>query len=239
VPDGTGTWREDAVRDFAMSVGHFALASTTLNLPDPVEVTVGVDYSIGESAQHYLDLVVAALEDFSARFGPYPWPVLTLALTPELPGGIEMPTHIMQGPGTDDATLSHEVGHMWFYSLVGDNQAVHPWLDEGLATYADATHPGPGGGGYELVDPIPPAAQGHAGESLEWWRANAPGSYYEGVYEQGAQAVASLGERWLADCALRHHVAKNAYGIATPEDFFEAIDVVFPDAETQLDAYGL
>jgi len=31
---------------------------------------------------------------------PYPWPTLTLGVTPNLPGGIEYPTHIMQGPGT-------------------------------------------------------------------------------------------------------------------------------------------
>src|SRR5262249_36888287 len=30
-------------------------------------------------------------------------------------------------------TVTHEVAHMWFYSLVGNDQYLEPWLDESLA----------------------------------------------------------------------------------------------------------
>ena len=63
--------------------------------------------------------------------------------------------------------------------------------------------------------------------------------YDPGVYIQGAQALASLGDPDLVDCALRVYVAQNAYGIATPEDFLAAASAVFPDAAEKLAIYGV
>jgi len=34
-----------------------------------------------------------------------------------------------------DILVSHEMAHQWFYAAVGTDPAVHPWLDEGPATY--------------------------------------------------------------------------------------------------------
>jgi aminopeptidase N len=34
----------------------------------------------------------------------------------------------------------HEVGHQWFYSLIGSNQLSDPWLDEALTTYLTAEY---------------------------------------------------------------------------------------------------
>jgi aminopeptidase N len=56
--------------------------------------------------------------------------------------GWEYPTITFQDsfdPGPARAT-AHEVGHQWFYSLVGNDQARDPWLDEGLATWAQARY---------------------------------------------------------------------------------------------------
>ena len=39
---------------------------------------------------------------------------------------------------TVPALAAHEVAHMWFYALLGNNQARDPWLDESFATYAQA-----------------------------------------------------------------------------------------------------
>ena len=35
-----------------------------------------------------------------------------------------------------EATVAHETGHQWFYSLVGDDQLDDPWLDESLTQFA-------------------------------------------------------------------------------------------------------
>jgi len=35
-----------------------------------------------------------------------------------------------------ESTVAHEVGHQWFYNLVGDDQLDDPWLDESLTQFA-------------------------------------------------------------------------------------------------------
>ena len=236
VPDRPGHWQATAVRDVGMTVGRFDVATATLALPDPVAVTVGVHASVGEDPGAYLARVVAALEDFSVRLGRYPWPAFTLAITDGLRGGIEFPMHVMQGPESIGRTTPHEVAHQWFYSLVGNNQARDPWLDEGLASLAEFMHEGTLGDA-QATD-IPGGAAGHAGDPVTYWEAR-PDSYYRGVYVQGAVAVASLGPQELVECGLRRYVAANAYGVATVADFIAAFGTVFPDVAAQLAPYGI
>ena len=239
--DGPTHWTATAMRDFAMSVGRFTTASTTAHVPHPVAVTVGLDSGVhepgdGDGVQAYLEKAVRVLEDFSRRFGTYPWPVYTVALTPGLRGGIEYPGHTMQGPGTAGRTTSHEIAHQWFYALVGNDQARDPWLDEALATYAE--------GRFEdtvesaRIVQIPAEAKGHTGEAMTFWESR-PLSYYAGVYLQGAQALAALGELARVDCALRLYAAAAAYRIARPADLFAALGRVFPAAPEVLAGYGL
>ncbi|MFP5317035.1 MAG: M1 family aminopeptidase [Acidimicrobiia bacterium] len=234
--DRPGHWTAHAMRDVALSVGRFTTASATAMAPGPVEVTVGVHHGIAEPPQRYLDRVVAVLEDFAGRFGPYPWPSYTLAITPGLGGGIEYPSHVMQGPGTIGRTTSHEVAHMWFYGLVGNNQGRDPWLDEGLASWGEA----------RFEDALaefrafrqPAAARGRMGEPMTYW-ANAASAYYSGVYVQGVQALADLGPPDLVDCALRTYVAVYAHRIARPADLVAALRASFPDAAEVLARYGV
>jgi hypothetical protein len=237
VPDGSGRWHADAVRDFAVSVGHFRTASAAA-VSGAVKVTVGVDRSLpaSEDPAAYLARIVDALNDYSARFGPYPWPVYTVAVEPALKGGIEYPTHVMQGPGTVGRTTPHEAAHQWFYSLVGDDQYRDPWLDEGLASWAEATH--------EKTLPsfvgraIPADGRGRAGLSMQFWEPH-QSIYYASVYVQPVQALAALGPPSLVDCALRLYVARNAYRIARPVDLVDALTPVFPNARAVVGRYGL
>ncbi|MGQ0521582.1 MAG: hypothetical protein ACT4PX_10600 [Actinomycetota bacterium] len=234
--DGTGRWTATAVTDFAMSVGHFALASGTANAPGPVQVTVGVHAGLGDSPGVYLSRIVKALEDFSRRFGPYPWPTYTLAVTPTLSGGIEYPMHVLQGPGTSGRTTSHEVAHMWFYAMVVNNQGRDPWMDEGLATYAEGRFEGTLASMRSTS--IPTGGQGKVGEPMTFWESR-QSIYYRSVYVQGAQALAALGDADLVDCALRIYAARNAYRVARPKDLVAAAEAVFPGAAGTLARYGV
>ncbi|MCP5028510.1 MAG: M1 family metallopeptidase [Actinomycetia bacterium] len=230
------TWRLPAGRDVAASVGRFELAEAIVAAPDPVLVTVGVHAGIGDSPTSYLDKAAAVLTDFGARFGPYPFPTLTLAITPGLNGGIEFPSHIQQGPGTLGRVTSHEIGHMWFYALVGNNQGREPVIDEGLATYAESRWESTSGS--VAGRSIPSSVAGRAGEPMTFWESHLD-SYYRGVYIQGAAGLIRLGDLDLVDCALRHFVAVNAHRIATQADLIASLETVFPDAAATLAPFGL
>lgn len=230
--DADSTWHAVAARDFAVSIGRFRIATATAEAPEPVQVTVGVHESVAEDEAAYLAKVVDSLERFSERFGAYPWPTLTLAVTPDLRGGIEFPTHIMQGPGSIGRTTSHEVGHMFFYSLVGNNQGAYPWLDEGLASYTEYTYEGTAANSWAIAQP------GRATEPMSYWEAHG-GDYYTSVYSQTGFALQQLGDRDTVDCALARYVSANAHRIARPADLIEAFEPDFPDIIDRLSTLGV
>ncbi|MGI8983225.1 MAG: M1 family aminopeptidase [Acidimicrobiales bacterium] len=236
-PSRPGRFTGSAMRDVAMSIGRFDTVTAVAMAPQAVQVTVGIHRGTVDSdgAPAYLDRVVTALEDFGRRFGPYPWPTFTFAITPSLGGGIEYPGHVMQGQNTI-AVASHEVGHQWFYGLVGNNQGRDPWLDEGLASWAEARVENRLARFEARVIPAP--ARNRLGEPMTFW-AERSEVYTAGVYVQGAQALAALGAPDLVDCALRVFVAQNAYRVATQADLVRAAGTVFPDAAATLAAYGV
>lgn len=234
--DRPGHWQGNVMRDWAMSVGRFTLAGTRVAAPHPVTVTVGVHAGIPESPAVYLNRVAAAVADFGRRYGGYPDTEYDLAITPGLSGGIEYPGHVMQGPGTGGRTTSHEVAHMFFYSLAGNDQGRDPWLDEGIASYVEARFEG--STGDFRTRPIPSDARGRLGEPMTYWESR-QSSYYRGVYVQGAQALMALGDLDHVDCALRHHAVRNAHRISTNRSALDAFSVVFPEARQVFARYGV
>jgi aminopeptidase N len=220
-----------AMRDVGIAVGRFRVVDGAAG---PVHVRVAVENGLPDDPRSYLPTIVGALDDFSRRFGPYPWPTYTMVVTPALKGGIEYPGLVHQGPSTQGRSTPHEVGHQWFYGLVGDDQGRDPWLDEGLATWAEARFRG-NLDQFRAVD-IPPDAAGRTGAPMTYWEGRS--SYYRGVYVQGAQALAALGPPDLVDCALRLYVARNAYRVARPSDLLDSLRAVFPDAAGVLARYG-
>ncbi|HEX9333787.1 MAG TPA: M1 family metallopeptidase [Anaerolineales bacterium] len=110
-------------------------------------------YAIQEfkkGAQMALEVASRAIKDYSARYAPFPYTEFDIVSTPTLALGIEYPGMIaitsrvydvnqdFRGtPGSVymEATVAHEVGHQWFYNLVGDDQLDDPWLDESLTQF--------------------------------------------------------------------------------------------------------
>jgi hypothetical protein len=224
------TWSAEAVRDVNVVAGRFRTAQADAG---PVRVTVAVAESLPDDPQRFLTPAVGSMNDFANRFGPYPWPSYTVVVTPAMRGGIEYPMVVSAGSGSYGRSTPHEVAHMWFYGLVGNDQARDPWLDEGLATWAEARYMG------TLPDFVaraqPADARGRMGAPMTYWAGRS--SYYQGVYVQGAQALAALGDPDRVDCALRIFVARNAYRVATTDDLLRALESVFPDARRVIAPY--
>jgi len=56
-------------------------------------------------------------------------------------GGMEYPNVTIIGESGDAASLEevimHEIGHNWFYGMLGSNERDHPWMDEGLNSFIE------------------------------------------------------------------------------------------------------
>jgi hypothetical protein len=231
-PAGNGVWRARAVRDFAVAVGRFRDATVTAHAPRPVRVAVGVAEGMSVRPAAVAAEVAHDLVSLAGRFGPYPWPSLRVVVLPDQRRlGIEYPTMLFLGAGTAGELTRHEVAHQWFYSLVGNDQARDPVLDEGLASYAMGPLP--------VRIKVPAAFLRRTGEPMSDWDRRPYRTYQLGVYVDGARAARSLGPRPLVDCALRAYVARNAYRIATQAGFVRAVAAVIPSAPRTLARFGI
>jgi hypothetical protein len=231
-PAGAGVWRARAVRDFAVAVGRFRQTTVTARAPRPVRVVVAVEAGMSLRPAVVAAEVAHDLETLSRRFGPYPWPSLRVAVLPDLRRvGIEYPSMLFLGTDTEGELTMHEVAHQWFYSLVGNDQARDPVLDEGLATYAMGPLP--------VNIKVSPAFLRRTGEPMSDWDRRPYRTYQLGVYIDGARALRSLGPQPLVDCALRAYVARNAYRIATQAGLVRALATVIPSAPRTLARFGI
>lgn len=115
---------------------------------DGVEVTLLYPRGFRRIAQREMAALRFALPYESARYGRYPYPVLTVVHPQQdvgEAGGMEYPTLITTGgawltpPGVlaPEIVTVHELGHQWFYGLVATNEAAWPFLDEGVNQYAE------------------------------------------------------------------------------------------------------
>ncbi|HZN97745.1 MAG TPA: M1 family metallopeptidase [Gemmatimonadales bacterium] len=80
-----------------------------------------------------------AIRFFSEQWYPYPYPHATTVEGPI--EGMEYPmlTFVPHSPSREELhwVLSHEFGHQWFPMVVGSNERLYPWMDEGFNTFID------------------------------------------------------------------------------------------------------
>lgn len=149
--DGTQsvTFVAGPARDFYLAAGDFIavrerVGETTITSYAPSDLEPG--------ARQALDVAGEALRSFSERLGPYPYTELDIVTTPTPALGIEYPGVIVGTLRMYDveastqagvpysaileSTTAHEVGHQWFYNLIGNDQLDEPWLDEAVVSYA-------------------------------------------------------------------------------------------------------
>ncbi|MDT4944376.1 MAG: hypothetical protein QOH14_1109, partial [Pseudonocardiales bacterium] len=130
---GTRTWHASvaAARDVSVAAGPFSVSDT---------IVQGVRLRVGAYQPRLRDQLVPeftrAIAELAKRFGPFPYPSLSVAREPSEGGGIEYPSSILMLDGSRVVAV-HETAHQWFYAMVGDSQALHPWMDEAFAVYAE------------------------------------------------------------------------------------------------------
>ncbi len=87
-----------------------------------------------------LNYVNAATEFYSSLVGDYPYNHVTAVDgTIMAGGGMEYPEITVIGDMGNafdlDVTIAHEVGHNWFYGILGSNERRYPFMDEGINSF--------------------------------------------------------------------------------------------------------
>ncbi len=141
------------VRDYSLSIGEnyrLLQQATTSNVS--VEIYTFDDAIISsntgsmDTAAYALNTAVKSLSLYESLYGAYPLQRLVM-VQGDFPDGMEFSGIVFVGgeyfrglSGVESyLTLIsvHEIAHQWWYSQVGNDQAIHPWLDEALATYSE------------------------------------------------------------------------------------------------------
>jgi len=144
-PAGSGTmtyhYVSGPMRD-SMLVASPIFGKVTGHVDD---IAINVYFWPGDevAAEEVLRIASDAVRVFNEQFGPYPFAELDIAETfnftaIEYPGVIVVADRVWE-PGNDfmEISTAHEVGHQWFYSLIGSDQVEHPWIDEALTSFTE------------------------------------------------------------------------------------------------------
>jgi len=80
------------------------------------------------------DAAVTVLPYMEKRFGKYPYPQYSFIQGGD--GGMEYPmATLLRGPGLGG--VFHEWMHSWYQMMLGTNESLYPWMDEGFTSYAE------------------------------------------------------------------------------------------------------
>ncbi len=236
-PDPDGHYRLSAARAFAFSLSPMFQTATS----QVGEITVTSYYFAdlaagGRALPSYAQKAVAT---FLRRYGALPRRQLSIVAT-EAADGMEYSGLVFlsanfyrnyNGTPLDNLVSlgMHELSHQWWYDQVGNDQALHPWLDEALATYSEYVF-------YE--DNFPQVAPrwwnfrvlwfhptGKINQSIYAFPTFRP--YVNATYLRGALFMRDLRAR-VGDEAffafLADYLAQGRGRLVRPQDFFRVLE---------------
>ncbi len=219
-PRRVTTYVAHDVRDFEWAAGRLA---TVRGRSGATQVVVSYrprDLTL-EAARTALGYSVASLNAYSHAFGAFPYPEMDVVLTSfSAFGGMEYPTIIFTNPGK--ITISHELGHQYWYGIVGDDQFSSPWLDESFATWTSYL---PFGGWKKCGSYDWPSNDAEITNDMAYWKAHP--SEYDTIYSGGGCLLANLADRFGLDRfveILRAYAQEHWLGVTRTEDFEAAIE---------------
>ena len=135
---GTLTWRfsADSVRDFAFGAAPDFRWDASGYRSTLVHTLYRASAPEWEEANR---MVRDAVQYYSEQWYPYPYPHITSIEGPI--EGMEYPmiTFDPRAPSREERqwVLAHELGHQWVPMIVGSNERLYPWMDEGFNTFID------------------------------------------------------------------------------------------------------
>ena len=239
LPEANGEWtryRLNGARTFALSMSRDFL----INQSAVGTTVIRTYYFAGheDAASKMTYVATQELGLFNAKFAPYPYPVLNVVELSYNDGqeydGLDFLSsdffdQFNGGVKNNMVVLGvHEIAHNWWFGLVGNDQALEPWLDEAMAVYSEHIF-------FEFTNP----------SLVDWWwqfRVNYFGPngwvdstiynsesfrhYTNAVYLNGANFIDDLRIR-MGDEAffkfIKDYAAQMSYRRATADDFFRIV----------------
>ena len=180
-----------------------------------------------------------SIKHYSEKWFPYPYPAASNIAGPV--GGMEYPMIVFCSSRSGLRGLfgvtTHELGHQWFPMIVGSNERLYAWMDEGFNSFTNIYS--------ELVfyhDTIPVGR----GPAAQWAKFAATGLDEPPIlaadrvtprllgqveYNKPATGLYLLRHHILDDttrfdAAFREYIRRWAYKHPTPADFFRTIEDV-------------
>ncbi|TDD97982.1 M1 family metallopeptidase [Flavobacterium cellulosilyticum] len=242
-PKTTKTWRFklNNSRDIAWaSSASFIVDGARINLPSgkkslaisvyPIE-SDGMD-AWGRSTEY----VKAAIENYSKRWFEYPYKTATNVAG--IVSGMEYPAMSFsdyKDKGKDLWSVTdHEFGHIWFPMIVGSNERLYAWMDEGFNTFINSISWNDfNNGEYKKENrDLHLYSKNFTNPSLEPIMSS-PDNMKEaniGIlsYYKPSTALTLLREQILGperfDFAFRTYIERWAYKHPAPDDFFRTME---------------
>ncbi len=183
-------------------------------------------------------MVRHSIKHYSEKWFPYPYPTAININGPV--AGMEYPMIVFCASRRSTRGLfgvtTHELGHQWFPMIVGSNERLYAWMDEGFNTfinvysarafYHDTT--GPGGSGIESWAAFAGSGRDEAPSIVPADRV--PG-FLLGAAAYGKPEVglfllrhSILADTTRFDTAFREYIRRWAFKHPTPADFFRSME---------------
>jgi hypothetical protein len=186
------------------------------------------------------DMSRMSVQEYSERWFPYPWPHISAVEGPI--SGMEYPMMALENKSADKYDLynvvTHEIGHMWFPMIVGSNERMHMWQDEGFNTfinYFSEARRFPERGNYSdrVKSDREAAIEAYMTRDLDQPvdinpdRIN-PNFLGENAYVKPGVGLALLRDEILGpavfDDAFREYIRRWAFKHPTPQDFYRTME---------------
>jgi hypothetical protein len=241
----TKTWRFKMknARDVSWaSSASFIIDAARINLPSGKKSLAISAYPIEsdgkEAWSRSTEYSKAVIENYSKRWFEYPYP--TAVNVASIVGGMEYPGIIFCSSKSKGKSLfgvtDHEFGHAWFPMIVGSNERLFGWMDEGFNELINSLSSVDFNNGEyksEITD-YHENAETFTRETLEPVMST-PDNMKEAnmgtlLYFKPSAALVILREQILGierfDLAFRTYIERWAYKHPQPDDFFRTIENV-------------
>ncbi|MBW8361434.1 MAG: M1 family metallopeptidase [Kaistella sp.] len=242
--NSTKTWKfkMENTRDFAWaSSPAFILDAAKINLPSGKKSIAISAYPVesdgNEAWGRSTEYTKSSIEHYSKQWYEYTYPAAVNVAGNE--GGMEYPGIVfchLTSKGYDLwGVTDHEFGHNWFPMIVGSNERLFAWMDEGFNTFINSiSEKSFNNGEYYQPKTLQSMSFAFNNDKMEPV-ISAPDNVkemnlgYLAYYKPGA-GLTMLRENILGeekfDAAFREYIKRWAFKHPTPDDFFRTMENV-------------